>query len=40
VDVDANLPRLSKGYQRVAHDVEEDISETVNLYREAFGLTR
>ena len=40
VDVDANPPRLSKGYKRIAHDVEENISETVDLYRKTFGLTR
>ncbi len=40
VDVDANPPRLSKGYRRIPHDVEEQMSETIDLYRKTFGLSR
>lgn len=40
VDVDADPPRLSKGYKRIPHNVEGDLSETIKLYRKTFGLGR
>lgn len=40
VDVDADPPRLSKGYERIPHDVNDDLTDTIKLYGQVFGLTR
>jgi ABC-type Fe3+ transport system substrate-binding protein len=39
-DVDADPPRLIKGFKKVVQDVEnENMSESIRLFQQTFGLT-
>ena len=39
VDVEADPPRLFRGFKRIPQDIEqENLSESINLFREIFGL--
>jgi hypothetical protein len=39
-DVDADPPRLIKGFKKVVQDVEnENMGESIRLFQQTFGLT-